>query len=120
MAGEEGLVGVEEGEFLGGEGGGVRDGGEVGDGVFGLLVVGGGGGRRRGRVGGGGGGGGDEEEVVHAVLCEFGEALAEEGAEEVLGAREVGLEDGELEVEGWVVGGGGGGWVGGRGCEVLD
>jgi hypothetical protein len=45
--------------------------------------------------GGGGGGAGrrDEEEVVHAVFCEFCEALAEERADEELGAGEVGLQD---------------------------
>lgn len=37
--------------------------------------------------------GGDEEEIVHAVLCEFCEALAEERANEVLGAGKVCLED---------------------------
>lgn len=34
---------------------------------------------------------GDEEEVVHAVFGEFGETVAEEGADEVLGSGEVGL-----------------------------
>jgi hypothetical protein len=56
----------------------------------------GGGGRR-------GAGRRDEEEVVHAVFCEFCEALAEERADEELGAGEVGLEDGEFEIEGGVV-----------------
>lgn len=94
-------MGVEEGGFLVGEGGGVEvwDGCWVGDGVFGALVI-------LGLLGLGGGGSrwGDQEEIVHAVFGEFGEALAEEGADEVLGAGEVRLEDGEFEVEGWVVG----------------
>jgi len=34
-----------------------------------------------------------EEEIVHTMLCEFCEALAEERADEVLGAGEVCLED---------------------------
>ena len=98
MACEKGLVGVQEGDFLRGERRGVCGVCEVGDGVFGLLVgwgrlLGGGGGL------GVGGAGGDEEEVVHAVGGEFGEALAEERADEVLGAGEVGLEDREFEVE---------------------
>lgn len=46
---------------------------------------------------------GELDEVVHAVLGEFCEALAEEAADEVLGAGEVGLENGEAEVEVWVV-----------------
>lgn len=45
--------------------------------------------------GGGLGGAGrrDEEEVVHAVLCEFCEALTEKRADEELSAGEVGLQD---------------------------
>lgn len=42
-------------------------------------------------------------EVVHAVLGEFCQTLAEEAAEEVLCSGEVCLEDGEAEVEVWVV-----------------
>lgn len=45
---------------------------------------------------------------MHGVAGEFVQALAEQRAEEVLRAREVCLEDGELEVEGRVVGGGAG------------
>ena len=43
---------------------------------------------------------GDEKQIVHGVFGEFGKALAENGADEVLGAREVCLEDGEFEIEG--------------------
>lgn len=35
---------------------------------------------------------------MHGVFGEFGESLTENGADEVLGSREVGLEDGEFEV----------------------
>jgi hypothetical protein len=36
---------------------------------------------------------------MHAVSGEFGEALAEQGSDQVLGPREVGLEDREFEVQ---------------------
>ena len=36
---------------------------------------------------------------MHAVPSELGEALTEQRADEILGARKVGLQDGELEVE---------------------
>ena len=42
--------------------------------------------------------GGSVVEVVQGVLGELGEALAQERADQVLRAREVGLEDGEGEV----------------------
>ena len=44
---------------------------------------------------------------MEAVLGEFGQALAQEGADQILGSGEVGLEDREFEVEGgvchWIV-----------------
>lgn len=114
MAREEGLVRVQEGGLLRGEGGGVCRGKGVGDGVFGSLLR---------RLLGWGLGllmvGGDQEEVVHAVLGELCEALAEQGSDEVLGAGEVGLEDAELEVEGGIVVHVGGG-IGEGGGEVFD
>ena len=36
---------------------------------------------------------------MHAITSELGEALTEQGADEILSARKVGLQDGELEVE---------------------
>jgi hypothetical protein len=49
--------------------------------------------RLRLRLGRGGTGRRDFEQVVHAVFCEFCEALPQQGADEELGAGEVGLED---------------------------
>lgn len=37
------------------------------------------------------------------MLGELGQPLPEQRADEVLGAREVGLQDRELQVQGWVV-----------------
>lgn len=73
---------------------------------------------RTGRVGG-------QAQVVDAEAAKFGEALAQQRADEELGAGQVGLEDGQLQVEGRVGGrvGGGGGWDGALGAgtdQVFD